>query len=195
MGKMVFFCLWINEMEGNLFMIKVKKIINRALIFALSGIFLFLSFTYAADFSSLRVPFEKRDRIETALREISSKKMVRGIEGIASKDAVFEHITEEKIYLLYLSVADRFNIAAKPGELEALIGHIIRTSRLSKLLLRRLGMDKNSIRDAEVAALLHDLGKLADNRIFFLTNTPRKLTDEEFLIVRKHALLTICWRA
>jgi len=121
--------------------------------------------------------------------------MVRGIEGIASKDAVFEHITEEKIYLLYLSVADRFNIAAKPGELEALIGHIIRTSRLSKLLLRRLGMDKNSIRDAEVAALLHDLGKLADNRIFFLTNTPRKLTDEEFLIVRKHALLTICWRA
>jgi putative nucleotidyltransferase with HDIG domain len=52
---------------------------------------------------------------------------------------------------------------------------------------RRLGMDEDQLRDLELGAILHDIGKVAvpDD----ILNKPGRLTDEEFEVMKSHTVV------
>lgn len=63
-------------------------------------------------------------------------------------------------------------------------GHSVRVAKYSKMLAKKLGMDKDAQEQVFTIGILHDLGKVAvPNKII---NKPGKLTDEEFNVMRSH---------
>jgi HD-GYP domain-containing protein (c-di-GMP phosphodiesterase class II) len=70
---------------------------------------------------------------------------------------------------------------------DAYTGHHSRdVVELTLAVVDELGLSSRERRDAEVAALLHDVGKVrVPNEII---NKPGKLTDEEFEIVKRHTI-------
>ena len=64
--------------------------------------------------------------------------------------------------------------------------HVIRVSMITKILATSLGWDQSDIDDISVAAVLHDVGKIAVEDS--ILNKPGKLTSDEFEEVKKHTL-------
>nr|WP_298118141.1 HD-GYP domain-containing protein [uncultured Pseudomonas sp.] len=64
--------------------------------------------------------------------------------------------------------------------------HSVAVCALMIALARQLGLDEAQVRDAGLAGMLHDIGKMAVP--WALLNKPGKLTDDEFVIMRKHPL-------
>jgi diguanylate cyclase (GGDEF)-like protein/putative nucleotidyltransferase with HDIG domain len=62
--------------------------------------------------------------------------------------------------------------------------HVRRVQRLAVTLARRAGMSQDEVKGVEVAALLHDIGKLAVPE--HILNKPTKLTDEERKLIHQH---------
>ena len=62
--------------------------------------------------------------------------------------------------------------------------HLRRVQKLAVSLARAAGMSENEVKGVEVAALLHDIGKLAVPE--HILTKPGRLTDEEFQAVRLH---------
>ena len=64
--------------------------------------------------------------------------------------------------------------------------HSVAVCALMIALARQLGLDEAQVREAGLAGMLHDIGKMAVP--WALLNKPGKLTDDEFVIMRKHPL-------
>jgi diguanylate cyclase (GGDEF)-like protein/putative nucleotidyltransferase with HDIG domain len=62
--------------------------------------------------------------------------------------------------------------------------HVRRVQRLAATLARRAGMSEDEVKGVEVAALLHDIGKLAVPE--YILNKPGKLTQEERKLIETH---------
>jgi putative nucleotidyltransferase with HDIG domain len=62
--------------------------------------------------------------------------------------------------------------------------HSVSVCALMVSLGRQLGLDDETVRDAGMAGLLHDLGKAVMPQE--IINKPGKLTDEEFTIIKSH---------
>jgi len=62
--------------------------------------------------------------------------------------------------------------------------HSVSVCALMVSLGRQLGLDEQTVRDAGMAGLLHDLGKAVMPTE--IINKPGKLTDEEFAIIKTH---------
>jgi diguanylate cyclase (GGDEF)-like protein/putative nucleotidyltransferase with HDIG domain len=62
--------------------------------------------------------------------------------------------------------------------------HVRRVQRLAVALARRAGMSGDEVKGVEVAALLHDIGKLAVPE--HILNKPTKLTAEERTLIQMH---------
>jgi putative nucleotidyltransferase with HDIG domain len=62
--------------------------------------------------------------------------------------------------------------------------HSVSVCALMVSLGRQLGLDDETVRDAGMAGLLHDLGKAVMPQD--IINKPGKLTDEEFTIIKSH---------
>jgi putative nucleotidyltransferase with HDIG domain len=62
--------------------------------------------------------------------------------------------------------------------------HSVSVCALMVSLGRQLGLDDNTVRDAGMAGLLHDLGKAVMPQE--IINKPGKLSDEEFTIIKSH---------
>jgi diguanylate cyclase (GGDEF)-like protein/putative nucleotidyltransferase with HDIG domain len=62
--------------------------------------------------------------------------------------------------------------------------HVRRVQRLAVTLARRAGMSQDEVKGVEVAALLHDIGKLAVPE--HILNKPTKLTPEERKLIHQH---------
>lgn len=65
--------------------------------------------------------------------------------------------------------------------------HSIRTSLISDFLAGKMGLSPKTISDTRIAANLHDIGKVAIPDA--VLNKPGKLTDEEFNMIKEHAVL------
>jgi PAS domain S-box-containing protein len=68
--------------------------------------------------------------------------------------------------------------------------HLRRVSAFAGLIARHLGMPRKFVEDIEIFAPLHDIGKVGISDSILLA--PRKLTDEEFEIMKTHA--TLGWK-
>ena len=62
--------------------------------------------------------------------------------------------------------------------------HSTRLAQWAIRVAKRLGLDEEEVRDVEVAALLHDIGKLGVPDSILLKQTP--LTEGEFREIRLH---------
>lgn len=73
--------------------------------------------------------------------------------------------------------------------------HSVAVCALMIALARKLGLPDDAVREAGLAGLLHDIGKMAVPQE--LLDKPGKLTDTEFAKVRKHRrkAAAFCWRA
>jgi putative nucleotidyltransferase with HDIG domain len=66
--------------------------------------------------------------------------------------------------------------------------HIKHSKRVSKMVLKlakQYGVEKKELKNIKLAALFHDIGKLAISEQ--ILNSPRKLTEEEFQIIKQHS--------
>ncbi len=68
--------------------------------------------------------------------------------------------------------------------------HLRRVSAFAGLIARHLGMPRKFVEDIEIFAPLHDIGKVGITDSILLA--PRKLTDDEFEIMKTHA--TLGWK-
>ncbi len=64
--------------------------------------------------------------------------------------------------------------------------HSVAVCALMIALARQLDLDEAQVREAGLAGMLHDIGKMAVP--WALLNKPGKLTDDEFVTMRKHPL-------
>lgn len=63
-------------------------------------------------------------------------------------------------------------------------GHSTRVAKYSVMLAQRMGYDGEKLEQLEMAALLHDIGKIGVPRE--IINKPSRLTDEEYAIIKTH---------
>jgi len=94
---------------------------------------------------------------------------------------------QEKMHLATVEALARA-IGARDQTLEASKTvsdtHVRRVQRLAVSLARRAGMPEHEVKGVEVAALLHDIGKLAVPE--HILNKPTKLTAEERKLIHQH---------
>ena len=64
-------------------------------------------------------------------------------------------------------------------------GHEVRVAQLAILLAQEMGLSKDAIEGIEMAAVVHDIGKIAVPAE--ILSKPGKLTDVEFALVQCHA--------
>jgi putative nucleotidyltransferase with HDIG domain len=63
-------------------------------------------------------------------------------------------------------------------------GHSDRVARYSLAIAREMSLDKDTLERVQIAALLHDIGKIGiDDAVL---RKPDRLTDEEFAIIKRH---------
>lgn len=66
-------------------------------------------------------------------------------------------------------------------------GHTARVSRMAMALGRFMGLDGQTLRDLEIAARLHDIGKIGVRDAVLLK--PGRLTAEEYAKIQEHAII------
>lgn len=64
-------------------------------------------------------------------------------------------------------------------------GHSVRVAERSKLLARELGLSRHKIRNVEIAALLHDIGKI-DVAYHDILKQEGPLTEDQRALIREH---------
>ena len=71
-------------------------------------------------------------------------------------------------------------------------GHTRRVGNISRMLGQKLGMPVEKLQCLEISGIIHDIGKVGVSEN--ILNKPEKLTEEEFDVMKKHAVIgeTIC---
>jgi len=134
---------------------------------------------------------------------IVQKKIIGVIEAINKKNGEFNRNDLEIVSLISSSAAIGLQNAFLYKELEDLFkgtitslasaveakdpytsGHVNRVTDLSIELAKRRGMSEEDLKNVELAAILHDIGKIAipDS----ILKKPDRLTDEEYEIIKTH---------
>lgn len=96
----------------------------------------------------------------------------------------YRHLKNEHEHLLASMSALITALEARDGYTK---GHTARVSRMSMSLGRFMGLDDQSLRDLEIAAKLHDIGKIGVRDAVLLK--PGKLTAEEYAKIQEHAVI------
>ena len=66
-------------------------------------------------------------------------------------------------------------------------GHGIKVAKISKLIARKLGFDEHRVDGLELAAIIHDVGKIQLSSE--LLNKPERLTDDEMDEMKQHPVI------
>ena len=90
---------------------------------------------------------------------------------------------EEQIVSLRSSLICAFNQLLDLKDLNTGV-HSTRLAEWALHVAGELGLDRNCLADIEVAALLHDIGKIGVSDA--ILNKPAKLTTEEYEVMKKH---------
>jgi putative two-component system response regulator len=126
---------------------------------------------------------EVRARVAQALekrRLIIENRAYR--EGLEEKVEVQTRRLEE----LYLAGVSAFSEALEAKD-PYTRGHSIRVSRYSMIIARQLALDTEFLRQIEVGAHLHDIGKIGVREE--VLNKPGRLTDEEYRHIMTHPVI------
>ena len=114
------------------------------------------------------------------------KKFVSIIENIISP--TFETLRlYDSLQDLYLNTV-RALAAAIDAKDEYTHGHSFRVAKYSLAIGRHLDIDQKKLNDLEIAAYMHDLGKIGISEA--ILGKPGRLTEEEFCEIRRHPEFT-----
>ena len=97
--------------------------------------------------------------------------------------ALHVKLMEEQLTALRSSLICAFNQLLDLKDLNTGV-HSTRLAEWALHVAGELGLDRNSLGDIEVAALLHDIGKIGISDA--ILNKPAKLTAEEYALMKKH---------
>ena len=101
-----------------------------------------------------------------------------------------ENLSREELYRLYqdllASYSTTIRVILKALDTRDTIapGHSQRVAEYSSELARRLGLSPEEKRNLDLAALLHDVGKIGMSE--YVLGKPGKLTEQELYMVKKH---------
>lgn len=114
------------------------------------------------------------------------KQFVSIIENIISP--TFETLRlYDSLQDLYLNTVKAL-AAAIDAKDEYTHGHSFRVARFSLAIGRQLQLDGQQLNDLEIAAYMHDLGKIGISEL--ILGKPGRLTHEEFCLIQKHPAFT-----
>jgi putative nucleotidyltransferase with HDIG domain len=94
------------------------------------------------------------------------------VEGLA------EAVTQNRTALMALTAMRNYD--------NYTFTHMVNVSILAMAQARALGIDGRLLREFGMSALMHDIGKVRTPKA--ILNKPDKLTDEEFIIMRRHVV-------
>ena len=136
---------------------------------------------YAEDFAEVyKSEKEKRKELLGTNRQLA--KYADDLnETISELKAVHQELRES-----YLETIYRLVLAAEYRD-EDTGDHIVRMSRYCALIAGRLGLAPDEVQNMLYAAPMHDVGKIGIPDSILLK--PGKLTDEEFEIMKSHAVI------
>ncbi|HIJ91147.1 MAG: HD-GYP domain-containing protein [Desulfobulbaceae bacterium] len=116
----------------------------------------------------------------------SEKQLVGIIENIISP--TFETLRlYDSLQDLYMNTVKAL-AAAIDAKDEYTHGHSFRVAKYALAIGEELGIDKHQLNDLEIAAYMHDLGKIGISEL--ILGKPGKLTSEEFCLIQKHPVFT-----
>jgi HD-GYP domain-containing protein (c-di-GMP phosphodiesterase class II) len=105
------------------------------------------------------------------------------LSGHWAPPALHVKLIEEQLAALRSSLICAFNQLLDLKDLNTGV-HSTRLAEWALHVAGELGLDRDSLADIEVAALLHDMGKIGVSDA--ILNKPSKLTVEEYEVMKKH---------
>jgi len=126
-------------------------------------------------------------KIQEQMGEIkaSNRQLIKYAEDLSK--AVSElNVAKENLEEAYLDTIRRLVVASEYRDTDT-GEHIVRMSRYSTLIARKLDLDEGEVQDILYAAPMHDVGKIGiPDRVL---QKPGKLTAEEFEVMKGHTLI------
>lgn len=131
------------------------------------------------------------DRARINISESVKKRISEGIQFLYSstEDPHFAeatgNITEELMKALNENDAIAVDVGALKVSDEYTFKHSVDVATMAMVIAKKHGLEESMIQEIGVAGLLHDVGKSKiPNEVL---NKPARLTDEEFMLMKKHA--------
>lgn len=113
------------------------------------------------------------------------KSMMKDVRmGASVRLDQFEPLVEEMTDSLLRNSGALISLGALKDADDYTFQHCVSVSTLMIALCRQLGMDADTMREAALGALLHDVGKMKTPP--GILNKPSKFTDAEFAIMKRH---------
>src|ERR1700683_3613968 len=131
--------------------------------------------------SSASAPRSRIDRGSEALS--GSARLLTRVARQCSPSVLHVKEMEEQLAELRTSLICAFNQLLDLKDLNTGV-HSTRLAEWALHVAGELGLDHDSLADIEVAALLHDIGKIGISDA--ILNKPAKLTAEEYEVMKKH---------
>ena len=111
-------------------------------------------------------------------------------EALAEKRAKeLEHLVEQATLNVRIREQETLMRLAKAGEYrdEETGNHVVRMARYSRLIAEALGLPETECQMIEMAAPMHDIGKIGVSDMILLK--PGKHTKEEFEVMKRHTVI------
>ena len=139
------------------------------------------NYIYSGKLKALKTPGGHHRIRRSNLREIGFIEGFPGEEGSLSKGDLYQ--TYKDLLNSYVSTI-KVILKALDARDAIASGHSQRVAEYSEALAERLGLSPAEKRNLELAALLHDVGKIGISE--YILGKPGKLTDHELFMVKKH---------
>ena len=139
------------------------------------------NYIYSGKLKALKTPGGHHRIRRSDLKEIGFLEDLPGEEG---------RLGREELYQVYKDLLNSYTstlkviIKALDSRDAISSGHSQRVADYSKAIADKLGMASAEKRNLELAALLHDVGKIGISE--YILGKPGRLTDQELFMVKKH---------
>lgn len=130
---------------------------------------------------SIDIPYFSKENFDN-----NSKRIVESFLNLASS-YLNQRIEGDKLKKAYIKFTNKLAMIAE-GYDDITGSHIYRVGKLSKLLAKNMGLQKEQVQEIEIFAPLHDIGK-----IFVppeILKKPGKLSEEEFEKMKNHTIMS-----
>lgn len=139
------------------------------------------NYIYSGKLKALKTPGGHHRIRRSDLKEIGFLEDLPGEEGRLSREELYQRYQDllssyvSTIKVILKALDSRDTIAS---------GHSQRVAEYSKTLGEKFGLSSLEKRHLELAALLHDVGKIGVSE--YILGKPGRLTDQELFIIKKH---------
>ena len=115
---------------------------------------------------------------EVAWESASTEGMPDAPSALKTVEGLAEAVTQNRTALMALTAMRSYD--------NYTFTHMVNVSILTMAQARALGVEGKLLREFGMSALMHDIGKVRTPKE--ILNKPEKLTDEEFVIMRRHVV-------